>query len=281
MKERVFRYGEKDRGLGMVTLPDKIEGAPVVVMLNAGLLHRAEPYRLNVLACRKLAGIGFICLRVDLSGKGDTPARKELANRESVALDWLYIKQSLVHQFGVRNIIIMGLCSGAENAIMIAAQDADVQGLILLDAVSRKDKGFARRALMNYIKNIYKLKKIPGKIISIISKIISSGELISNNRLSLRDEPTDQDFNQCFSNLISLDGRILAVFTGQALYHYNQKGQFSRAMEMTGLEQICEEIFWPNVQHLFSIQVHRDRLIEVIGNWGEMHFDRFRTKVLT
>ena len=277
MQERAFRYGENDRGLGMLTLPEHTQNAPVVVMFNAGLLYRAEPYRLNVLACRRLAEIGYICLRVDIAGKGDTPARKGLTNRESVALDWRYIKQSLIHQFGERNLIIMGLCSGADNGIKIAAHDKDVKGLILMDAISKKDKGFARRALINKILNIYAWIKLPEILIKTIRHLLGNEGHLEKS-IALRDAPNDQDLQQCFTNLTSLDGRILAVFTSQALYHYNQKGQFSRAMEIAGMGQICEEIFWPNVQHLYSIQEHRDRLLTVLGNWGKAHFDRFRTK---
>jgi hypothetical protein len=262
----------------MLSLPEYTQGAPVVVMLNAGLLYRAEPYRLNVLACRRLAEIGYICLRVDIAGKGDTPARKGLTNRESVSMDWRCIKQALSQQFGERDLIIMGLCSGADNGIKIAAQDRDVKGLILLDAVSRQDREFARRALMNKITNIHKFKKIPGKFIRMMDKYFSSEKVPFLSPMALRDEPNDQDLQQCFTSLTSLDGRILAVFTSQALYHYNQKGQFSRAMGINGLEKICEEIFWPNVSHLYSVQVHRDRLIKVIGDWGKTHFDRFRMK---
>src|SRR6056297_2984484 len=129
MKERVFRYGEHNRGIGILTLPQNHELSPIIIMLNAGLLHREEPYRLNVLAARLLANSGYICLRVDLSGKGDTPPRENLTNRESVALDWKCISEGLINQFGNRSLIILGLCSGADNGIKIAAQDPSIKGL--------------------------------------------------------------------------------------------------------------------------------------------------------
>ena len=278
MKENIFRYGENNRGLGMITLPNNVQGVPVVVMLNSGLLHRAEPYRLNVLTGRRLAEIGYICLRVDLSGKGDTPARKELTNRESVALDWRYIKQSITQSFGQRNIIVMGLCSGADNCVKIAAQDSDVKGLILMDSVANKDDGFNRRKLLNYITNIYKWPILLKKIFKIIGNVQSANDLVLANRASLRDPPNDQDFRQCFAHLMASDGKILAIFTGFALSYYNIQGQFVKGMATSGLDHLCEEIFWPNVMHLYSAQEHRDRLIKAIATWCETHFDRFCAK---
>jgi hypothetical protein len=275
MKESAFRYGESNRGFGMIALPETVGEAPIVVMLNAGLLHREEPYRLNVLTCRRLAENGYICLRVDISGKGDTPARKGLINRDSVALDWQYIKSALKLQYGERNIIIMGLCSGADNGIKIAAQDRSVIGLILLDAVSKRDRGFRRRALMNNIANAHKWFELPKKILNRIKRAATGKDEMIANAIALRDEPNDQDLKQCFNNLVSSSGRVLAVFTSHALTHYNQKGQFSRAMEVKGLEKICDEVFWPNVQHLYPVQAHRDLLISTISDWCIKYYDRF------
>jgi len=280
VKEHVFRYGENNRGLGMITLPENTEGAPVIVLLNAGLLHRTEPYRLNVLACRRLAEIGYICVRVDLSGKGDTPSRKGLINRESVALDWQFIKNSLEKQFGKRNFIIFGLCSGADNGIKIAAQDPAVKGLILLDAVSKRDSGFAKRTIYNKVTNISKWLNLHNTIRKELMKKINPQKKLLENSTGLRDEPTDNDMQQCFEGLVARKGRILAIFTSQALAHYNEKGQFCRVMSITGLDKICEETFWPTVDHLYTVQAHREQLLNKISDWCCSQLNHLRSQDL-
>lgn len=276
MKERVFRYGENNRGLGMLTLPIQSDVAPIVVMLNAGLLHRAEPYRLNVEACRLLSEIGYISLRVDISGKGDTPPRENLTNRDSVTLDWKFIKKALEQEFGKRNIIIFGLCSGADNGIKLAAIDEDVVGLILLDPISRQDAGFARRCLINKITNAYKWVSLPRSLYKKIARKFGSNTGGSMSPTALRDEPYESDMQQCFEGLVARKGRILAVFTGHALTHYNQKGQFCRAMNIGGLDSICQEVFWPNASHLYLLQVHRDKLLNRLKDWGTQHAEYLR-----
>ncbi|GAA0839815.1 hypothetical protein GCM10009113_03890 [Marinobacter szutsaonensis] len=145
IREQVFTYGEYQHGIGVLSEPEDTADSPIVVLLNAGLSHRAEPYRLNVLLGRKLAEQGYIALRVDLSGKGDSPARPTMTNRESVALDWSYIRKSLDKLYGPRTLLIFGLCSGADNGIKLCAEDPDIKGLILLDPVSRQDPGFSKR----------------------------------------------------------------------------------------------------------------------------------------
>ena len=177
MNEEAFRYGEGNRGFGMVTLPseDLVKHSSMVVLFNAGVLHREAPYRLNVLISRALAECGFKVLRVDLSGNGDSPAREGLTYRESVALDWKYIKQSITRKYGPQKYILGGLCSGANNAIKITANDFDIYGLILLDPMTPKDKRFLKRMLVSKISNPYRWRNLPKTINTRIARILGVG----------------------------------------------------------------------------------------------------------
>lgn len=275
MKEEVFRYGENNRGFGMMSLPTELDNAPVAVLFNAGLIHREGPYRLNVLVSRALAQCGFIAIRIDLAGKGDTPAREGLVNRESVALDWQYIKKSIHARFGKRHLVLMGLCSGADNAIKTTATDADVKGLILLDPIAAHDADFNARAFRAKVTNIHKWLHLPISLWRRALRVIGVGGKLSEQMASLRDEPTAEDSQRCFTHIVNVKGQVLAFFTSQTLEHYNQQGQFSRALNIAGLAERCEEIFWPQVEHLYPVDVHRQRLIAKVRDWAQRHFHEF------
>jgi pimeloyl-ACP methyl ester carboxylesterase len=279
MKEEVFRYGENDRGYGMMSLPAILDNAPVVIIFNSGLIQREGPYRLNVHVCRNLADCGFIAIRIDLSGKGDTPAREGLVNRESVALDWKYIKESINARFGKRSLTLMGLCSGADNAIKITADEKDVKGLILLDPVSPPDADFHRRALKAKLTNIHKWLELPANMRRRFRRRMGWETDPYGHMASLRDLPTFQDSQRCFTRIVHNNGRVLAIFTSQAVERYNQEGQFARAMNVVGFDQCCEEVFWPQVEHIFPVQVHRDRLVEKIRDWAQRQFNTLNVKV--
>jgi hypothetical protein len=279
MKEEVFRYGENNRGLGMVSLPAILDNAPVVVTFNAGLIHREGPYRLNVHICRTLAECGFIAIRIDLSGKGDTPVREGLINRESVALDWKYIKASINDRFGQRSLTLMGLCSGADNAIKVTAEDKDVKGLILLDPVSLQDAEFHRRALKAKLTNIHKWLNLPANMLRRFRRRMGWETDPYEHMASLRDEPTPQDYHRCFTHIVRNRGQVLVIFTSQAVERYNREGQFARAMDIAKFDQCCEEVFWPQVEHLFPVQVHRDRLLEKIRDWAQRQFNTLNERV--
>lgn len=271
--EKLFRYGEGGRGFSILTSPEHDDGSPIVVMLNAGLLHRAEPYRLNVLAARRLATLGYHCVRVDLSGKGDTPPREGLSNRESVALDWKYLREGLERQFGPRSLVIMGLCSGADNGVKLAAADESIRGLILLDLRSPVDAGFRLRQVTAKMLRLRTWLHLPAILKRRLLPTTSRDGQWKND---LRDHPRPDELRLCAQNLLRSDGRMLMVFTSQATGCYNDQGQFVRAMGITGLDRICREYFWPEVDHLYPVEAHRERLLVAIEHWAAEHLEHFR-----
>jgi pimeloyl-ACP methyl ester carboxylesterase len=272
--ERSLRYGEGGRGFAMVTLPEHDRSAPIVVLLNAGLLHRAEPYRLNVLTARRLAALGYLCVRMDLSGKGDTPAREGLSNRESVALDWRLVCEALDHAFGRRPTIIMGLCSGADNGIKLSAIDQRVHGLVLLDAQTPRDRGFLARRLLSKALDWHSWARLPERLFG-RRKPARRGQ--ASPPTNLRDLPRPEDLATCIRHLVDKDGRLLMLFTSSASRYYNREGQFARAYATPGLRKICKEHYWPDVEHLYPVQAHRDRLVDTIEAWATEHLEHFRT----
>jgi pimeloyl-ACP methyl ester carboxylesterase len=243
-------------------------------LLNAGLLHRAEPYRLNVLTARQLAGMGYLCARIDLSGKGETPPRDGLKNRESVALDWKYLGEALERQFGRRPIVIMGLCSGADNGLKLAATDQRIRGLILLDARAQRDRLFLYRHLMSRAFRWQQWARLPATIVRRLRGRLGhdSGE----PNLSFRDLPRPDDLKSCLNNLMRNDGRMLMVFTSEEGHFYNQRGQFCRTVGVPGLERICVEHYWPDTFHLYPVAAHRARLLSTIEAWAKANLAHFR-----
>jgi pimeloyl-ACP methyl ester carboxylesterase len=110
------------------------ENAPVVVLLNSGIIHRPGPNRLYVRIARNLAARGYRVLRFDFSGVGDSDVRRdaspfvERAVKEArEAMDWVEREHS------VERFVLMGLCSGALVAYRTALVDPRVVGAGLIN----------------------------------------------------------------------------------------------------------------------------------------------------
>ena len=63
--EMVVRFGDAESLVGIVTLPSAPTNSTAVVLLNAGVIHRVGPHRMNVQLARRLAARGFTALRFD------------------------------------------------------------------------------------------------------------------------------------------------------------------------------------------------------------------------
>lgn len=139
MREEAVLFGDTTPLVGIVTYPpapESQEHLPAILLLNSGLVHRVGLNRLHVKIARQLATIGFVVLRFDFSGLGDSPVRTDvLPFRESAICETQEAMDFLQAHSGVKHFILMGICSGAILAFKTACSDPRVTGAILINAV--------------------------------------------------------------------------------------------------------------------------------------------------
>jgi hypothetical protein len=143
--ERIARIGPDERLLGIVTLPAAPRpGAPAMLLLNAGVVHRIGPHRLNVKLARGLAQHGITSIRIDLSGLGDSPAAGGTSHFGEQALRDLQAAMAHLEQTqGIRRFVVFGLLLGRGQLLPPRAdrrargRPADVRRLRLPDLEGR------------------------------------------------------------------------------------------------------------------------------------------------
>ena len=153
ISERIHTFGPAGSLVGVVTLPPGDDGdpgagnaRPFVLLLNAGLVHRAGPFRMHVELARRLAELGFRVLRFDQAGLGDSAARGGAAtDDERAVLDARDAMDSLRVRYGAERFVAGGLCSGALNAHRVCLADARVIGVWLLDGYAYPTRAYYRR----------------------------------------------------------------------------------------------------------------------------------------
>ncbi len=75
MNEIVYNFGQENVLCGTLTSPEhknNSDSLPCFILLNAGLVNQAGPFRLHAELSRELAKHNFHTLRFDLSGIGDS-----------------------------------------------------------------------------------------------------------------------------------------------------------------------------------------------------------------
>jgi hypothetical protein len=269
--EEPVQIGEGGRLSGVLTFPCRADSdrteLPVFVFINAGLVHRVGPYRLYVLLARDLSRIGIHSLRIDLAGKGDSPARPGLNRRQSLPVDYEEIVRGLEKRLGHVRLVLAGLCSGSDDAIWLAPNDARIVGLLLLDPICFRDRGFRTRAFfLNYGHVARYTAWLKRRLKMLIFRPREDDARI--DPMTIRETPTLEELRSAFGSVRERKGRVLSVFTEYALPFYNQAGQLGRILEFGENPQWCTELFWPETEHTYELDLHRRRLIDTVRNWA-------------
>ena len=108
-----------------------------VVLINAGADYHMGPSRMYVSLARRWTRNGYYVLRLDLAGLGDSDTRPNRTDDEifpPAALDDIRDAVAYLRErCDVREITLMGLCSGAYHALRAAAAGLPVERVLLVN----------------------------------------------------------------------------------------------------------------------------------------------------
>jgi pimeloyl-ACP methyl ester carboxylesterase len=136
--ERPIFLSSDAKVFGIVTKPredDVCSGA--VIIVNAGATYHAGPNRFHVSLARHWARRGYLVIRMDLSGLGDSATRPGRPDNEvfpPAALDDIRSAIEFVKTgYGIDKVTLCGFCSGAYHALRAAAAQLPVSCLLLVN----------------------------------------------------------------------------------------------------------------------------------------------------
>jgi len=278
IQETVHQFGQQAKLTGVLTQPplaSRVPDSPVVVMLNAGIVHRVGPFRLHVDMARSLAQCGFTSLRIDLSGLGDSsPRTGKLTKDERVRCDFEDAADFLHRQGLANRFVVLGLCSGAYHAHQIALQNPQCVGGVFLDGIVFPTWGFyfrhhflrlfsgrfwrnaIKRRWRNWAKNHSNQANLEGQRLAEAEYF-----QVSKSRKEVADE------------IAAMKQRLLQmlfVYTG-GYEHICGKSQFREMWGIQPDEQIQVE-YLAQSEHTFRIAAHREQVCRLVAEWMQKRF---------
>lgn len=128
---------------GLLHLPHKIElDRPAVILLSPGFNCRTARYRLYVHIAREIVNQGWVTLRFDPHGLGDSDGFLAYRNISDLYVDIesglfvpdvlsaiRYIKEDL----GIGSVVLIGLCGGAAATVHTASQTESVVAMVPME----------------------------------------------------------------------------------------------------------------------------------------------------
>lgn len=269
LRERALLFGASRSLVGILTEPPReaeTRGKPGVLLLNSGLLHRVGPHRMYVELARALATRGFPVLRFDFSGIGDSAPRLDaLSGEESTAEETREAMAALTAARGVHRFVLMGLCSGADNAFQIARRDDRVVGAVMIDGYAYRTVGFYGRffaarltSRTTWLRQIRHL----GRRFHRAAPDAAQPEAMYERAFP----PKEQVMADC--RAMTHRGVELCFLHSAGQYQYfNYSGQFAAAFGEVARDRRVTSAFFPNANHLFTRCSHREQLLTYLGEW--------------
>ena len=274
VQERIAHFGHPKTLIGVVSLPPAAQPPreQTVVILNVGVMHRVGPNRLHVQLARRLAREGFVTLRFDLSGIGDSERRWDRVVQDVVRQDVDDALAYLQGIVGAKSFVLIGLCSGANISLRFARLHGRVVGAVLLDPYSHRTPGFYAR---HYARRLFRWKSWRNALSGRGTEWPSLRELMGGEEApaspagGLVAPPTRiprPEMEETIDELADRGVQLLHVYTGEH-QGYNYANQFWDVFpRLKGRPGIRVE-FLASADHTFRRSADRRRLINLIADW--------------
>jgi dienelactone hydrolase len=260
MKESCCRFGPNGRLAGIITEPEDDRRNGGLVLISAGLVPKAGPFRLYAELARHLATAGLSTLRFDLGGIGDSlRANGSQSLRERTQRE----VRAAVDHFNERKpgaIVIGGLCSGAEDAFRFAETDPRVTGVVMIDPFAYRTAGWWWRHTMHRASR--RVARALGlyRPIRRSAKRAGADQPLVSYQYMAKDESS-----RILTTLVRRGVRVHFVYTGGADETFNHRAQLRTMFDGMDFRGCVTLDHLPHVDHTQVLAEDRGELVEAIA----------------
>jgi len=271
MHEQASRFGRANHLIGICGLPSADARATGVIVLNAGLVHRVGPFRLHVEMTRRLNACGFPTLRFDLSTLGDSGASSEPLSREQqVRSDVADAMALLREQAGCSHFVLIGLCSGAQNAHLVAHGNEAVAGVVFLDGYAYRTTGYKLRHNLPRLLN-------PARVARHLARRWHAPQAAAESGFRVEFPPQTRVRDE-LAGMLQRGLKLCFIYSGGASY-FNHRRQFGECYgRALATHPGVSVSYVKEVDHTYILTEDRRRLLDRIETWLCTHFSQSATR---
>lgn len=279
VSEQVLLLGPRKALVGVLTQPAggaAPGGRPLVVILNAGVIHRVGPNRMHVAMARTMAREGYVVLRFDLSGVGDSAPREEgLAPFESAMADVREVLDSLQATRGPVQVVLVGLCSGADQSVFYAGRDPRVVGAVLIDPSVPRTRRFylnhyGRRMLrarswVNVLSGRHEMFRAARGAPDMVTQASSAMDAAMAAQIDAPE--TRALLEQAYQGAVDQGVRMLVACTADRETRLNYREQLLEALPNVRFGDRLQLEWFAGADHTFTMEAERSALLGLIVQW--------------
>jgi pimeloyl-ACP methyl ester carboxylesterase len=268
VKDVAIQLGDQRGPSAILSLPDRARSDLAIIILNAGLVHRVGPFRQTVLMARRLASMGFLTMRVDLSGLGYSPARIADTDHQAVSSDVADAIRYFEEKHDISRFVLCGLCSGALDSHNIAVAFPNVVGAVLLDSFAyptwkSRLRHYSIRILNSGVWRDWARRRLYR---------LSSGRGTPEVGLSIWQarNPSLEKYRMELSQLMARRVKLLFVYAGiSGVYNYER--QIFDCVPAAH-DALIEVRIISQADHTFTLEQDRNELLDCVSEWFDRSF---------
>ncbi len=263
-----------EQGLSAVLSVPQQQRPVGVLLLNAGLVHRIGPFRMNVQLARAIADQGFAALRLDFSGLGYSKNPLDFdQERENIRRD---IKQSIQHmkdELGIEQVVLLGLCSGADNAYRAALEFPQVTGVVMFDGYAYPNLKFR---INHYLRRIGKLGvwvdwlRAKRRALSRPWRSADTAAAEGRGDLWEVEQPDLATFRQGIGQLVERGTRLLMIYSG-GMIECNYEKQLKDTVPEARSDAVTVTRFGA-ADHTYILSNDRRAVVDCVISWLTQNF---------
>ncbi|MCI4662893.1 MAG: alpha/beta hydrolase [Neomegalonema sp.] len=285
MSEKILSFGTDQHLSGLLTAPTALAPeAPLVVIINAGIVHHIGAHRLHVNLARALAQSGAgAALRFDLSGLGDSrPAPQSIGFEAQSLADISAAIDAGFESVGERPVVALGMCSGADNAYRAALDEPRISAIALLDPYAYAEKGAklsqlaskvadptAWRRKLSHLAQTAATSLRPGDEAATAAEELAplAEEEAGSAALNGRPFPPLEAFGTGLQSLTARGVHVLMLYTNFVAGEMREIAQFHRQFAAFDFHDRLEARQDLSVDHTYTMLDQQRALIAALCDW--------------
>lgn len=241
------------------------------LLINAGVLPRVGPNRINVKIARALAARGYSSMRFDLAGIGDSrPAGTAASYEVQAALDIKAAMDFVVGSGGSRRFVVFGICSGAVNAFRGAVMDERIIGILMLDGFWYHSRWTEAMRLWRRFRS-----KSPAGIVAALIRRFTpryrangiEAEGVDLFAIDSNGNPPKAEFARDANGLTARGVHLFFLYTGSVPEQVSYQGQMRHAFAGEPFVRHARIELHDDLDHT-AVPLHaQKKLLTMIGDW--------------
>jgi pimeloyl-ACP methyl ester carboxylesterase len=269
MNEIPVLFGFESALVGVVCKPAvTIVPGVACLLLNAGVVPRIGPHRINVKLARVLADSGIVTLRFDLGGLGDSRKADAPSDfQQRAVLDVRAAMDYLESHHGLHRFIVIGNCSGAVHAYWTALADQRVIGIQMFDGFcypsrwSRLVRHWKRFRADSWNEAVVAV----GRRLAKFLRFLCTNDIFSS--IESKAQLGRDEYCKGMQALVDRGVSVCLVFSGGIIDDYSYARQFRDTFADQPFVDKVHCHFLPEIDHTMLALEAQRRFIELTRDW--------------